>query len=69
MIWSDKLDGKYDITVERIAEGLGKLRLSEGDTVIRETEVPLMYDAIFGPDHSDVMDWQNWAIDIVDNQL
>lgn len=68
VIWESKLDKKYDIRVERVAPYEGELVICEGDKMLTIKNVTIAYDAKFGPDISDVTDWQNFAIDFIDNK-
>lgn len=67
-VWNAMLDDKYDCTVMRTGDYTGVLTITENDETIFTKEVDLSYDAQFGPDALDVMDWQNMIIEFIDNQ-
>lgn len=75
VVWVGELDGAtWEAYVERIAPYRGRLlvmRMSPDGpvpigTVVLDEEVPLTYDALFGPDIADVWDWQTKAVEAVD---
>lgn len=67
-IWESRLDDKYDVYVVE-DEGGATVCLELEGVILAEEPTTLSYGAIFGPDVSDVQGWQNWAVDVVDNQL
>jgi allophanate hydrolase subunit 1 len=67
-IWTASLDGVYKIKVVRIGEYQGEISISRAGKLIKKTQVPLAYDAVFGPDLSDVQAWQDWSVAIVDGE-
>lgn len=67
-VWESRLDQKYHCFVTRVAEGKGVLKIvDENNHILYEKEVGLSYGAIFGPDMSDVSDWEKTCINVVDN--
>jgi hypothetical protein len=67
MVWSSLFDGKYTVKVTRTAPYRGELTVAAGTTVLHRKSVGLSYDALFGPDVTDVASWQEIAIKVVDN--
>ena len=67
VIWSSLLDNRYSIEVIRTAPYRAEFSIRDGDQVLRTESVGLMYGAIFGPDVSDVAEWQRLSTDFVDN--
>lgn len=67
-IWEAVLDGRYRVSVARVAPYRGHLEVVDNQTgtKLHEEEVGLSYDAMFGPDLSDVARWQETAVDVVD---
>jgi hypothetical protein len=61
IIWNDKLDNKYDVSVTQLSEYIGLFRLSEDNVVLTEREVHISWGARFGPDIEDVVKWQTWV--------
>ena len=68
IVWESKLDDIYECKVERRSKYVGFLTIKNQDTVLLEREVGLAYGAMFGPDVADVAQWQEMAIEAVDNQ-
>ncbi|HKU24530.1 MAG TPA: hypothetical protein VJQ54_03605 [Candidatus Sulfotelmatobacter sp.] len=68
VVWTSTLDGRYKVTVTRTGDYHGELTISEGDQVLHREPVGLSYGAIFGPDVSDVADWQQIAVEFVDRR-
>lgn len=68
IVWQAKLDEKYGCAVARIAERQGRLVVTNEETkeVLLDKQVPLAYGALFGPDMSDVTEWQELCIAVVD---
>ena len=65
-IWESKLDDKWDCFVIRTSESTGQLIVSDNKDVILRENVSLAYGAVFGPDISDVVLWQDKCVDVVD---
>jgi hypothetical protein len=65
-IWTSMLDGRYTVTVHRLAPYRGELTILDGTAMIHRQEVALMYGALFGPDVDDVAAWQDIATEVVD---
>jgi hypothetical protein len=68
VVWKSTLDGRYEIVVVRIAPYQGKLTISDAGHEIFSRQLGLMYDALLGPDISDVATWQEIAVDFIDNK-
>lgn len=68
IVWSARLDQKYQVSVEGDPEDgyKGTLRIADGDKVLLEEPVGLSYGALFGPDVSDVVAWQERAVQFID---
>ena len=58
IVWEADLDDKYHCEVRRTGDYTGELIMREGDTELLKQNVGLAYRAIFGPDVSDVAEWQ-----------
>jgi hypothetical protein len=69
-VWDANLDeGRYRVTVIRLGPYGGVLILREADgPILLQREVGLSYDALFGPDVSDVQLWQDIATRFVDQR-
>jgi hypothetical protein len=68
IIWESTLDNRYAIQVVRVAPYEGKLAIREADEEIFSQQVALSYGATFGPDVSDIADWQEIVLGFIDNQ-
>lgn len=69
LVWWNRLDGKFQIEVQRISDYTGILVIFDHvneDNVIHREDVGLAYGAIMGPDVDDVRKWEDKACDIVD---
>ena len=67
IVWSSTLDKKYIIAVTRTELFHGVLTISEGATLLHREPVFLTFDALFGPDVTDVAEWQDIALEFVDS--
>ncbi|MGC9225510.1 MAG: hypothetical protein ACP5E2_16490 [Terracidiphilus sp.] len=67
LVWSAIFDGKYAIKVTRTAPYRGELTVSEGENVLYREPVGLSFDALSGPDISEVVAWHEIAIRFVQN--
>lgn len=71
-VWNAMLDDKYDCTVMRTVmrtgDYTGVLTIKENDETLFTKDVELSYNAQFGPDALDVMDWQNMIVEFIDSQ-
>jgi hypothetical protein len=67
-VWNATLDDKYSISVERSAPYQGILTISDGDEVLYQEPVGLMYNAQFGPDMEDVHRWKQTAVGFIDSR-
>jgi hypothetical protein len=65
LIWSTMFDGKYAITVTRIAPHRGELTVAEGEKVLHREPIELSFDAQSGPDIDDVVTCHETAIRVV----
>jgi len=68
IIWESKLDGKWNCVVTRVNESSGNLTVSDDQETILNVNVSLAYGAVFGPDVSDLSQWQDMCIEVVDKQ-
>jgi hypothetical protein len=71
VIWWTRLDDRYLIETRRTGDSKADLVIFDRDRDFEEIfceEVGLMYGAMFGPDVSDVGEWQEKAVDFVDNK-
>ena len=60
VVWSDRLDkGTFIATVTRQGPYIGTLLLTRGHRNVLTKQVTISYDAPFGPDGEDVMEWQS----------
>lgn len=69
IIWYSTLDGEqFSAEVTRLREYAGRLTVKhiESDETLLDVEVSLSYGAIFGPDVSDVGEWADKTIEVVD---
>ena len=69
IIWKSKVDEKYEVYVEQGEPYNGELVIKEGDKELTRKFVTISYDAKFGPDISDVTEWERVCIDFIDNTL
>ena len=69
IVWKNKLDDKYDVSVERTEPYKGELVIKEGDKELTRKPVTMVYDAKFGPDVADVYEWENMCVEFIDNEL
>ena len=71
VVWWSRLDGHYQIEVQRVDDYRGELCVfdhDQDDRLIVHEPVTLSYGAVFGPDVSDVDVWQERAIHLVDGR-
>ena len=69
--WANVLDCRYGIEVVRTREYEGMFRiydLDDNNKLLHEQETKISYDAKFGPDVNDVMDWQDIGIQVIDGK-
>lgn len=67
-IWEAELDNRYACKVTRTDNSTGVLSVIDNNTgneLLNET-VTLSYDALFGPDILDIMEWENRIIAVID---
>ena len=67
-IWEAELDNQYSCKVTRTDNSTGVLSVIDNNTgneLLNET-VNLSYDALFGPDILDIMEWENRIIAVID---
>lgn len=69
-VWEADLDDTWHVSVTRTKPYEGVLKIADLETgvVEREIVVPLMFDAMFGPDIADVEIWQELALAFVDHK-
>ena len=68
IIWESTLDDRYEVQVVRLAPYIGKLTISDDGEEIFSQQVALSYGAVFGPDVSDIAEWQEIAANFIDNK-
>ena len=70
IIWESTVDEKFHCSVTRIDEYSGRLVVKDtNNQLFLDQEVGLSYSAIFGPDISDVLDWQNLCLEAIDHPI
>ena len=70
VVWGAVLDERYQIEVIRLNDYSAELRIFDHeaeDLLVHSEQVGLSYGAIFGPDTSDVADWQEKSALFVDS--
>ena len=68
IIWGSTLDDRYEVQVVRLAPYIGKLTIRDDGEEIFSQQVGLSYGAVFGPDVSDIAEWQEIAANFIDNK-
>lgn len=68
IIWESTLDNSYEVQVVRLAPYVGKLTILKDGEEIFSQKVGLSYGAVFGPDVSDVAEWQQIAANFIENK-
>lgn len=70
VVWESILDNRYDCKVTRNLEYTGQLKVLDTETnrVLLDEEVYLSYGAFFGPDASDVADWRDKIVKVIDEK-
>ena len=66
LVWECMLDDKYRCLVKRCGLYRGSLEMWEGSKLHKELPVGLAYNAQFGPDVTDVRQWEDQCIAWVD---
>ena len=67
LIWSSSLDrGKYSATVVRDTPYHGLLTLMRSETCVLQCEVTISYNAPFGPDAEDIIEWREMCVRAAD---
>jgi hypothetical protein len=69
LVWGSRLDKRYQIEVQRTGYYTGQLCIfdhQEDDRLLHEEPVFLSFGALFGPDVSDVLVWQELAVTLID---
>ncbi len=69
IIWSTKVDRRYQVKVCRTGDYTADLVVTEGDRELLREQVSLAYKAIFGPDVDDIATWQERVIRLIDQEL
>jgi hypothetical protein len=67
VLWKADLDNKYQCSVKQTDEFYGVLTIKEGAKVLLERQVSMTYSPVFGPDVSDIAEWESQAIEFIDN--
>lgn len=67
VIWEANLDDTYICKVTRKGENVGVLTVhdSQGVRLFKE-DVSFSFNAMFGPDASDIENWQSLIVDVID---
>jgi len=65
-VWATRLDNRYNIYVERIEAYKGKLIILDGDKEIYNNSTSLSYDAYYGADIEDIINWENESLKFID---
>lgn len=67
-VWTNQVDKKYDVYVERITGEThkGNLKIELNGEILHREPVVIMFGGPFGPDAQDVDDWCNKCIKFVD---
>ena len=70
LVWETKADKIYQCEVHRVGDYKGRLTVinTVDKSTVLDTEVTLSFNAIFGPDGGDVMDWQEKSLNAIDAQ-
>lgn len=70
LVWQAILDSKYGCSVVRIDGRKGRLVVANEETkeILLDKEVSLSYGAVFGPDASDVAQWEDLCCEVVDGK-
>lgn len=70
IVWSALMDQRYTVQVVRDPgeTHTGQLEIWDGDERLMQAPVLLSYGAVFGPDISDIHEWQTMAIDFMDQR-
>lgn len=66
VVWQNKLDGRYDVSVERLDGQRGELVVMDGDKELLREVVGLFCGALYGIDASDVSAWEDRCAVFVD---
>lgn len=67
VLWRAELDNKYQCSVTQTDQYYGVLKIVEGTKTLLERQVSMTYSPVFGPDVSDVAEWESQAIEFIDN--
>ena len=71
-VWATVLDKRFCCEVVRKEPYLGQLLIFDSENDMQHIfteEVFLAFDALFGPDWTDVGSWKNKVVDYVDNHI
>jgi hypothetical protein len=71
-VWANTVDkGRFAVGVTRTGDHRGKLLVTVVATgeVLLDEEVGLAYDALFGPDVTDVAEWEGAALGTIDRWI
>jgi hypothetical protein len=70
LVWWTRLDDRYQVEVHRNPSTRPQLLVFDREQdmeVVHSEDVTLAYDARFGPDVDDVIQWQECVINVIDN--
>lgn len=68
VVWSSKLDKRWDCRVLRTGFYTGTLQIFDGDVLFHEEPTALSYGAQFGPDQGDIAEWQDRCVQLIDGR-
>ena len=67
--WENKVDNRYDVFVEATGDGYkGFLVVMDGEKELLREETTISYAARFGPDMSDVAQWEQRCLEVIDGK-
>lgn len=76
ILWSNRIDGRFHVRVVRVDGDTGRFTIVDsldpaagGLGTLASDDVPLLYQAAYGPDSDDVAAWMDRSIQIVDSAL
>jgi hypothetical protein len=69
LIWITVLDHRYVVAVTRTGPYQGELTVADGFEIAYCRSIDLTYNALLGPDVSDIAEWRRMACAFVDSRL
>jgi hypothetical protein len=67
VVWSSRLDGKYEVKVIWTAPNTGELSIADDTTVLHREPVSVSSKSEFGLGVGEIAEWQEIAIRFVDD--